>query len=57
MNITDKIEKYLSEAKDYKAFFAAKLKEYGVSGVAEMDDKTKKKFFDEIEKEWTGEKE
>lgn len=36
----------------YKKFFAAKLKKYGVSSPSELEDDAKKKFYDEIDKEW-----
>lgn len=39
--------------KEYLAFFQKKLDQYGVDSPADMDDKTKKKFFNEIEVEWT----
>jgi len=57
MNILDKIDKYLKEEKDeeYQKFFNAKLKEYGVSSPQELSKEDKKKFFQEIEDEWTGE--
>ena len=42
---------------DYKTFFAQKLKKYGVTEPDELSDEDKKKFFDEIENEWEGEKE
>ena len=41
--------------KEYDDFFESKLKEYGVKSPAELDDAEKKKFFNEIDKEWTGE--
>lgn len=41
--------------KEYQAFFDKKLKEYGVDSPAKLDDAEKKKFFNEIDKEWTGE--
>ena len=60
MDITKKIDKYINEASggkaEYQAFFNKKLKAYGVSSPDELDDAKKKKFFDEIEKEWTGDK-
>jgi hypothetical protein len=34
-------------------FFAGKLKKYGVKSPSELDDEKKKKFFNEIEKDWT----
>ncbi len=54
--IDDRIDD-LQEESDYQKFFNKKLKKWGVSSPAELSDEDKKKFFDEIEKEWTGEKE
>ena len=34
-------------------FFAGKLKKYGVKSPSELSDEEKKKFFSEIEKDWT----
>ena len=34
-------------------FFAGKLKKYGVKSPSELSDEDKKKFFNEIEKDWT----
>jgi len=42
--------------KEYQEFFDKKLKAFGVDSPAKLDDAEKKKFFDEIEKEWTGDK-
>ena len=50
-------EKFLKEETDYQKFFKAKLKKYGVSGPDELKGDQKKKFFDEVDKEWKGEKE
>jgi len=56
MEITKKIDKYLNEESEYQKFFQAKLKKFGISTIAELSDADKKKFFNEIEKEWTKEK-
>ena len=40
------------DKEDYMKFFAGKLKKYGVKSPAELDDEKKKKFFNEIEKDW-----
>lgn len=40
----------------YQEFFMKKLKEFGVTSPAELDDDKKKKFFDEISSEWDSEK-
>ena len=39
--------------KEYRAFFEKKLKKYKVKSPSQLKDADKKKFFDEIEKEWT----
>jgi hypothetical protein len=41
----------------YQKFFAAKLKSFGVSSPDELEGDEKKKFFDEVDAEWEGEKE
>ncbi len=41
----------------YKEFFTSKLKKYGVKEPDELADDEKKKFYDEIDAEWEGEKE
>lgn len=46
-----------NEEIDYKTFFTQKLKKYGVNEPDELSDEDKKKFFDEIDAEWKGEKE
>lgn len=59
MSIVNKIDLVLgdmSEQTEYQAFFKKKLKEWGVKSPAELSDEKKKKFFDEIDKEWKGEK-
>ena len=56
-----KLTKFINETekskkqKEYQEFFDSKLKEYGVDSPAKLDDDEKKKFFDEIDKEWTQE--
>ena len=54
--IKSMIREVLEEESGYQEFFKSKLKQYGVDSPAQLDDEKKKKFFDEIEKEWTGEK-
>ena len=45
------------ESSDYDEFFQAALKKFGVDSPADFkSDDEKKKFFDYIEKNWTGEK-
>ena len=41
---------------EYKKFFDKKLAKWKIKSPAELSDEDKKKFFSEIEKEWTGEK-
>ena len=41
----------------YKKFFDKKLKKYGVKSPSELSDEEKKKFFDEIDKDWKGDNE
>ena len=42
---------------EYQKFFNDKLKKFDVKSVSELDDEDKKKFFNEIDKEWEGENE
>ena len=42
---------------EYQKFFNDKLKKFDVKSVSELDDEDKKKFFNEIDKEWKGENE
>jgi len=42
---------------EYQAFFNKKLKKYGVGSPSELSDADKKKFYNEIDKEWKGENE
>lgn len=48
--------KMSDKQKEYRKFFKEKLKEHDVKSPAELDEKGKKKFFNEIEKEWTKDK-
>ena len=54
MDITTKLGTFINEKSEYMEFFQKKLKKFGAKGVGSMDDETKKKFFNEIEKEWKG---
>jgi len=54
MDIIKKMKPFLLEKAGYQEFFKKKLKEFGVGGVSELSDADKKKFFDQIEKEWKG---
>ena len=42
---------------EYQKFFDKKLKKYGVKSPEELSDEEKKKFFNEIDKEWQGDDE
>jgi len=41
---------------EYQKFFRKKMKQWGIKSPKELDDKKKKEFFKEVEKEWTKEK-
>ena len=43
----------LEETTAYQQFFEKMLKKYGVKSPQELDDETKKKFYNEIENGWT----
>ena len=47
----------IKEETEYQKFFSKKLEKFGVSSPAELSDEDKKKFYDEIDAEWEGEKE
>ena len=47
----------LFEKEGYKAFFDKKLKSYGVKSPGQLKGAEKKKFFDEVDKEWEGDNE
>lgn len=51
------VESIINEDKDYKAFFKAALKKFGVSNPSELDKGEKKKFFLYIDKNWKGKNE
>tara|TARA_B110000495_G_scaffold66868_1_gene57031 strand:- start:150 stop:542 length:393 start_codon:yes stop_codon:yes gene_type:complete len=46
-----------SDKEAYKKFFDAKLKKYGVNSPEDLSDADKKKFFNEIDKEWNSDDE
>ena len=46
----------LNEQSEYKEFFQKKLAQYGVSSPQELDKEKRAKFFDEVDKEYKGEK-
>jgi len=60
MDLLNKIDMFvgytvedINEETEYQKFFKKKLKAYNISSPSELDDEKKKKFFDEIKKEWT----
>lgn len=58
-DIVESVDKYISfnEAKQtYKEFFKSKLEKYDVGSPNDLDESDKKKFFQEVEDEWTGDK-
>ena len=42
---------------EYQKFFDKKLKKYGVGSPSELSAADKKKFYNEIDKEWEGDNE
>ena len=42
---------------EYQKFFNKKLKKYGVDSPEDLSDEEKKKFFNEVDKEWKGDNE
>ena len=42
---------------EYQKYFQKKLDKYKVKSPSELEDADKKKFFEEVDKGWTGEKE
>jgi hypothetical protein len=57
-NVTERVvagqARTAGDKEKYMEFFQGKLKKYKVNSPSELDTETKKKFFDEIEKDWTG---
>ena len=47
----------LFEKEDYKTYFAGKLKKYGIKSPSELKGAEKKKFFDEVDKDFDAENE
>jgi len=57
MNVESKLDLYLiNEASEYEKFFNAKLKKWKIKSPSELSKEQKIKFFNEIEKEWTKDK-
>lgn len=54
MDIVRKLDTFINEESGYQKFFKKKLDKYGVNSPAELSDADKKKFYNEIEKEWKG---
>lgn len=52
---TTDIARAKSNDKEYKAFFMKKMKEWNIKSIEDLSDEDKKKFFDEIDREWTKE--
>ena len=57
LKVKDEVSEEEGDKEDYMKFFAGKLKKYGVKSPSELGDEQKKKFFDEIDKEWKAEDE
>jgi len=56
--IAEEIREFLKEEDTaYQKFFREKLKKFGVSSPAQLKGDDKKKFYDEIDKEWKGKEE
>ena len=47
----------IAKSTEYQEFFQKKLKEHGVSSPSELKGDAKKKFFDEVDKEWKADNE
>ena len=54
MNIIEKIDRFLceKESSSYKKFFNAKMKKWGIDDPQDLDTEERKKFFDEVDREW-----
>ena len=50
---SEEVSEEEGDKEDYIKFFAGKLKKYGVKSPSGLSDEEKKKFFNEIEKDWT----
>lgn len=51
-----KLKALSKEETEYQKFFRKKLDEYDVKSPSQLDEKEKKKFFNEVEIEWKKEK-
>jgi hypothetical protein len=52
-----RLSKYLGEETEYQKFFNKKLKKFGVKSQKELEGDQKKKFYDEVDKEWKAKEE
>jgi len=50
-------KEFLNEETEYQKFFNGVLKKYGVKSPSELSDEDKKKFYDEVDRDWKGDKE
>ena len=48
---------FLVENTEYRKFFKEKLKKYGVKAPDDLDEEKRKKFFDEVDREWKAQNE
>ena len=55
--IEEMVKKYLGEETEYQKFFNKKLKKFGVKSQTELEGDQKKKFYDEVDREWKADKE
>ena len=55
--VVERIAEMSKRQKAYRDFFEKKLSKYGVGSLAELPDKKKKQFFDELDRDWKGEDE
>lgn len=47
----------IAKTTEYQEFFKKKLKEHGVSNPSELKGDAKKKFFDDVDKNWDAKEE
>lgn len=57
MELLERINLFLNEKESYEEFFRKKLEKYGVKSPSELSKEEKKKFFNEIDREWKAKKE
>lgn len=56
-NLIKAYKNALNESKEYDDFFRGMLKKYKITSPDELSKDQKKKFFDEIDKQWISKKE